>query len=66
MREQLGIHLTTLDAIHKNTRVTKEMREENEGKRLCLCYSKSLHSNNIGLYITNTSKKKRGQRKMNL
>lgn len=66
MREQLGIHLTTIDEIHKNMRVTKEMREENKGKRMCPCYSKSLHSNNIGLYINNTSKKKRRQCKMNL
>lgn len=33
------------------------MREENAGKRMFLYYSKSLHSNNICLYITNTSKK---------
>lgn len=63
MREHLGIHLTTIDAIHKNT---SRKGEENEGKRTCLYYSKSLHSNNIGLYITNTSKKKRRQCKMNL
>ena len=63
MREHLGIHLTTIDAIHKNT---SRKGEENEGKRTCVYYSKSLHSNNIGLYIANTSKKKRRQRKMNL
>lgn len=40
-------------------RVTKEMREENKGKRMCLCYSKSPHSNDIGLYITNSSKKEK-------
>lgn len=43
----------------KKMRVTKEMREENKGKRMCLCYSKSPHSNDIGLYITNSSKKEK-------
>lgn len=28
MGEQLGIHLSTIDEIHKNMRVTKETKEE--------------------------------------
>lgn len=60
MREHLGIHLTTIDAIHKNT---SRKGEENEGKRTCVYYSKSLHSNNIGLYIAKLQKRREGNAK---
>lgn len=33
MGEQLGIHLITIEEIHKNMRVTKETREEKHRKK---------------------------------
>lgn len=50
MGEQLGIHLITIEEIHKNKRVTEEMREEKYRKRH-VCYSKSLHLHNTGLLV---------------
>lgn len=55
MGEQLGIHLITIEETHKIWESQRSWERKNTKENVY--YSKSLHSNNVRLYIPKTSKK---------
>lgn len=49
MGKQLGIHLSTIEEIHKNMRVTKETKEEKMQEKGCVCAIQNFDMH-FGLY----------------